>query len=49
MDRILQLPYVNVSDAGVYICEVELSDSTDNPYVITKSDSQSITLTVTSK
>ena len=45
----LFLPYVGVSDAGVYICEVTLSDPTNNPYVIPQSGSMSITLTVTSK
>ena len=45
----LYLPYLNVSDAGVYICEVAVSDSTDNPYVIAQSGSLSVTLTVISK
>ena len=45
----LYLPYVNVSDAGVYICEVNVSDSTNNPYVIPQSGSLSVTLTVISK
>ena len=42
-------PYVVVSDAGVYICEATVSDSTNNPYVISQSGSLNITLTVTSK
>ena len=46
---ILFLPYVNMSDAGVYICEVTLSDSTNNPYFIPQSGSVNITLTVISK
>ena len=45
----LFLQYVGVSDAGVYICEVTVSDSTNNPYVIPQSGSLSITLTITSK
>ena len=45
----LFLPYVGVSDAGVYICEVTVNDSTDNPYVIPQSGSVSVTLIVTSK
>ena len=45
----LYLPYVNVSDAGVYICEVAVSDSTNNPYVIPQSGSLSIAFTVISK
>ena len=45
----LYLPYVGVSDAGVYICEVTVSDSTTNPYVIPQSGSVNVTLTVTSK
>ena len=45
----LYLPYVGVSDAGVYICEVTISDSANNPYVIPQSGSLSVTLTVTSK
>ena len=45
----LYLPYVGVSDAGVYICEVNVSDSTHNPYVIPQSGSVTVPLTVTSK
>ena len=37
-------PYVKVSDAGVYICEVTVSDSTNNPY-----GSVNVTLTVPSE
>ena len=43
------LPSVDVSDAGVYICEVTVSDSANNPYVIPESASVNVTLTVTSK
>ena len=49
MGKILQLLYVGVSDAGVYICEVNVNVSTNNPYVIPRSGSLSVTLTVTSK
>ena len=45
----LYLSHVGVSDAGVYICDVTVSDSSNNPYVISQSDSLRITLTVTSK
>ena len=45
----LYLPHVGVSDAGVYICDVNISDSTNNPYVISQSGSASVTLTITSK
>ena len=45
----LFLPHVGVSDAGVYICEATVSDSTNNPYVIPQSGSLSVTLTITSK
>ena len=45
----LFLPRVNVSDAGVYICEVTASDSESNPHVISQSVSVNITLTVASK
>ena len=45
----LFFPFVGVSDAGVYICEVTISDSLNDPYVIPQSGSVSITLTVTSK
>ena len=45
----VQLSSVGVSDAGVYICEVTVSDSTNNAHVIPASDSGSNTLTVTSK
>ena len=47
--KLLYLPHVGVSDAGVYICEVTVSDSTNNPYVIPQSGSLSVTLTITSK
>ena len=40
---------VGVSDAGVYICEVAVSDSANNPHVISGSGSLNVTLTVTSK
>ena len=49
MVQVLLLPYVGVSDAGVYICEITISDSTNNPYVISQSGSMNVTLTVTSK
>ena len=45
----LYLPYVHVSDAGVYICEATISDSTNNPYVISGTGSVNVTLTVSSK
>ena len=45
----LFLPYVGVSDAGVYTCEVNVSDPTNNPFVISQSGSVNIPLTVTSK
>ena len=45
----LYFPHVGVSDAGVYICEATVSDSTNNPYVISQSGSLSVTLTITSK
>ena len=47
--NMIQLPSVDVSDAGVYTCEVTVSDSTNNPHVIPASGSGSNTLTVTSK
>ena len=47
--RILYLPYVGVSDAGVYICEVTVSDSSNNPHVISGTGSVNVILTVTSK
>ena len=40
---------VDVSDAGVYICEVTVSDSANDPYVVSGTGSVSVTLTVTSK
>ena len=46
---VLYLTYVGVSDAGVYICEVTVSDSLNNPYVIPQSGSVNVTLTVTGK
>ena len=45
----LLLLSVNVSDAGVYICEVTVSDSANNPYVLSETGSVNLTLTVTSK
>ena len=47
--KYIYIPYVGVSDAGVYKCEVNISDPSNSPYVISQSDSVSITLTVTSK
>ena len=47
--ELLYLPYVGVSDAGVYICGATVNDPTNNPYVIPQNGSISITLTVTSK
>ena len=49
MVQVLFLPYVGVSDAGVYICEVNISDLKNNPYVISQTGSVNVTLTVTSK
>ena len=43
------LPRVDVSDAGVYICEVNVRDTLNNPYVISQSGSVTVTFTVTSK
>ena len=40
---------VDVFDAGVYICEVTVSDSSNNPYVISGTGSVDVILTVTSK
>ena len=40
---------VNVSDAGVYICEVTVSNSANNSHVISGTGSVNVTLTVTSK
>ena len=40
---------VGVSDAGVYNCEVTVSDSANNPHVISGTRSVNVTLTVTSK
>ena len=45
----IYLPYVNVSDAGVYICEVIISDPSKNPNVICQSGSVNVTLSVISK
>ena len=45
----LILPSMGVSDAGVYICEVTVSDSANNPYVIYGTGSVNITVTVNSK
>ena len=45
----MHLPYVGVSDAGVYICEVNVSDPSKNPNVICQSGSVNVTLTVISK
>ena len=49
MVQVLLLPYVGLSDAGVYICEIIVSDCTNNPFVISETGSVSVTLTVTSK
>ena len=38
---------VGVSDAGVYICEVTVSDSANNPHVIPRTDSVILHVTVT--
>ena len=40
---------VKISDAGVYTCEANVSDSGGNPHVISGTGSVSVTLTVTSK
>ena len=42
---------VDVSDAGVYICEVTVSDhdSANNPHVISRAGSVNVILTVISK
>ena len=40
---------VGVSDAGVYVCEVTVSDSANNPHVIPGTGSVSVVLTVTGK
>ena len=40
---------VGASDAGVYICEVTVSESANNPHVISKTGSVNVTLTVISK
>ena len=40
---------VGVSDAGVYTCEVTVSDSSGSSHVISGSGSVNATLTVTSK
>ena len=39
---------VDVSDAGVYICEATISDSAKNPHVISGTSSVNVILTVTS-
>ena len=49
LKKVLHLQSVDVSDAGVYICEVTVSDSTNNSDVIPQSGSLNVTLTVTSK
>ena len=46
---VMYLPRVGVSDAGVYICEVDVNDPSNNPYVIPQNGLVCITLTVTSK
>ena len=48
IEQSLYLPYVGVSDAGVYKCDA-ISDSTNNPYVISQNGSVNLTLIVTSK
>ena len=40
---------VGVFDAGVYTCEVTISDSANNSHVISGTGSVNVTLTVTSK
>lgn len=40
---------VNISDAGMYTCEVTVSDQVNNPHVTSGSDSVDMTLTVASK
>ena len=45
MGKVLQLPSVGVSDAGVYTCEVNVSDT----FIISQSGSANVTLTVTGK
>ena len=40
---------VGVSDAGVYTCETDVSDSGDSPYVNSGTGSVNVTFTVTSK
>ena len=40
---------VSVSDAGVYMCEVTVSDAANSPHVISGTNSVDVTLTVTSK
>ena len=40
---------VRVSDAGVYICEVTVSDSVNNPHVISGTGSVILRVTVTSE
>ena len=39
---------VNVTDAGVYTCEVIVSDTANSPHVIPKTSSVDVALTVTS-
>ena len=40
---------VGVSDAGVYTCEVTVSDSSSSSHVISGGDSVNVTLTIFSK
>ena len=40
---------VDISDAGVYTCEANVSSSVSSPYVINGTGSVNVTLTVTSK
>ena len=40
---------VNISNAGVYTCEATISDSANNPHVISITGSVNVTLTVISK
>ena len=48
-NQAIYFPYVGVSDAGVYICEVNVSDPTNYPNVTSQSGSVNITFTVTGK
>ena len=43
------LPHVGVSDAGVYICAVNITDSSNTTSVFSMTGSVNVTLTVTSK